>query len=188
MKKKEIRSRALQLMQEGKSKQEAFDELLSLAQTKPEDLAKMLCNIPSPRARQKYMTLHVLLCIGLGITILLRLLGVSIRFAAGENNPAVLLVMLPILSSIFLFAVLTYKGHIYQLIAGLSVLSFIRIGFTIFVKLEPVLLFDLGLTAAIAGLALLMSKYMTPGFRETRRTERDEQGKARLRRTFYIPD
>ncbi|MGQ3013807.1 MAG: hypothetical protein ACT6QS_08880 [Flavobacteriales bacterium] len=188
MTKKEIRSRAFQLMQEGKSKQEAFDELLPTAGQTADELAGIMRFIPSPRARERYLTVHIFLIIAMGIVILLKMLAGVSMFLDKPGASFILIFLLPALNVWFTYSLIRYQGSAYRLVAILAVLSFIRIGPGIIRDFNLLALPELALVLSIAILGFFLNKRMVPAVTETRENYTDDYGRVRLRKKFILPD
>ncbi|MBL0911750.1 MAG: hypothetical protein IBJ09_05205 [Bacteroidia bacterium] len=188
MTKKEIRSRALFLMQEGKSKQEAFDELLPTAGHTADELAGIMRFVPSPRAREKYLTVHIFLIIAMCIVILLKMLAGVSMFLDKPGASFILIFLLPALNVWFTYSLIRYQGSAYRLVAILALLSFIRSAPAVIRDFNILSLPELVLIVVIAGLGFFLNKRMVPAVTETRENYTDEYGRIRLRKKFILPD
>lgn len=189
MTKKELRRESFRLMQEGKSKQEAFEALLPVAGHTADELADVIRFVPSPRAREKYLPAHIILVIALVITVLLKALAAVGMFMEDLRVSSLLLViLLPALNILFCYQLITWQGSAYRMVAILGLMSVLR-PFAVFIRNPDVLMLpELILVLAIIILGFFLSRRMVPPITETRENYTDELGRTRLRKKFTLPD
>lgn len=189
MTKKELRRESLRLMQEGKSKQEAFDSLLPAAGHTADELADIIRFVPSPRAREKYLPAHIILIIALVITVLLKALAAVEMFI--ENSGVftlLLIILLPALNVWFCYRLISWQGSTYRVVGTLALLSLLRVLAECIRNPDILLLPELILVLAVSILSFFLGRHMVPPITETRENYTDELGRTRLRKKFTLPD
>ena len=186
MTKKEIRKLAQEKIQEGKTQQQAFDEIKELAEAPDEEVANLVKTIPTLQIRKKYQVLNAVLISLLLLTVVFKvILAVSMIMHNGLAWSPVIFIF-PVLNCAMLYGAATYAIRAHQTVAILTGLGFIQtLGRLTF---QPVVLVDLAITAALIGLGIYLQGKLTPGFTRVNETYTNPQGKVKARVKIRFAD
>lgn len=190
MKKKEIKQKGWQRIdQEGKSRQETFEELCEESDRSAEDIGKILRYIIPHETRKKYKVPHAVLMFVLLLTILVKLfMGLAIVAQHGASYTPVLFII-PLVNVFFLIAVLKYWGWAYNGVAIFGVISLSQnLGDIIDDPSDPFRLIGLVVVLALIGLGFYLHFKMTPEPEEVKEEYVDKKGKKKLRNKLQFMD
>ena len=186
---KETRKLARQKINEGKSHQETFEELLQETKKPAEGIAKIVRFIPTLENRRKYKTVQTILIIVLALTILIKMAaGLSIVMEKGIHwSPIIFL--LPIINIALLYGVATYQGQYYRLVVILSIFSLINgLLNTAGEAFDPLILIDLGIAGVLIGLGIYLNAKMVSKCQTIKEKYLDQEGEPQLRKRIEMLD
>ncbi len=150
MTKKEARQLAKQKIKEGKTQQQAFDEIKATSDRPAEEIADIVKAIPTLDARQKNKTLNYILIGLLALTILFKmLLGIPIVLQNGIIWLPIIF-LLPIINILMLVGVSTFSTRAHWATGLFSLLALLRsLGDILGKPFEPLMLIDFALIGVL---------------------------------------
>jgi len=189
MTKKEVRRAAKQSILNGKTKQETFEELKMTSYRSAEDLAKIIRNIPSLKARKKYKTLNNILIVLLSLTIAFKIMaGIPIIIENGIKWIPILF-LLPIINILLLIGIATYSPGGHKAVALLTLLGvFQLIGNIVGKPFEPFILIDFAIAAGLIGISLYLNSKLFPDYLTVKEHYQNNMGQKKLRDVIKFED
>ena len=189
MTKKAVKKEVKRLILEGKTKQEAYDELKGISKMKAEDLAKIVQSVPSLNARDKYRSLNIVLIGLLSLTVALKMLsGLPIVIEKGIAWFPVLL-FLPLINIILLIGVSTYNQSSYKFVAILAILGLFRLLRDLLSSsFDTFIIIDVVFAAGLIGLGFYLGSKLFPNYTTVKERYQNSQGQDRMRNVIKFED
>ena len=179
---KEIRKHATERIEEGKSRQEVFEELSETVKMAKDDLAKIIRFIPSLELRKKHKVAHVTLLILLGISVLFKMFaGIPLVIKNGINWLPIIFI-LPIINIILLYLIGNYRGENYKFVGIMGILGLTRsLQSLTEIASNPLIIVDFAFILLTIGLGFYLNSVMVPEFKTVKQKYTDENGKTKIR-------
>lgn len=182
MTKRQLRKLTVNGLNEGKGKQEIYEELKLMSSLKPEEIAKVVQGVPTAAIKKKYMIFQVLLLIFLSIYVLAQ----GIVFYTGiigyfDVNIFWTGVRLLLGLTIFI-GVMTYSADAYRsgrIWMMLGLIRFVALGFLD--GFYWLLLIDLGIYIGLVFFLFFLNEKLFPRYRLEKELYQNRLGEDRLR-------
>jgi len=185
MTKREIRKLAQQKIKEGKTQQLTFEEINDISDSKAEDIADIVKNIPVLQLRQKYKSLNNILILILILTALFMLFSDIADIQKNEMKWRWFAFMLiaPIIHIVLIWFVANFKPNAHRITAMYALIGFPRI-INHFDE-DPYFIIHILILGAIVSLAFYLQLKLTPGYSFFREKFTNNEGVLKLR-TFIV--
>lgn len=189
MTKKELKKAAEQNILEGNTKQETFEALKGMSKLSSEELATIVRSIATPRARDQYRGLNVLLILLLTISFLFKVqTGIASMMQGGVSELPILLISTTI-SLLLILGVAKFHVGIYRLIAILAILSIFTLVKNILTNpSNPLLIIDVLMIGGIIGLGFYLNAKLFPSYSIVKELYQNSQGQNRLKHVILFND
>lgn len=186
---KEAKKAALQIILEGKTKQETFETLKVTSKLPYEELADIIEPIPSLSARNKYKRLNTILVMLLSFTVLIKIIaGVPLLIENGIEWFPVLF-LLPIINVIILRGVLKFEVGIHKYAAIWTIIGILNSLKDIIDKpFEPLMIIDFGIYGGIIGLGFYLNNKLCPDYLTVKEHYQNNQGQDKMRKVIKFED
>lgn len=190
MNKKEIKKSAISKIKEGKTRQQAFEEIRDETKESAEDIAKIVRFIPTLQARKKFKIANTILGIILILTVLIKMLaGLPIILELGGAQYLPLLLLLPIINIILTIGVFRYNGSYYRLVIFLTIIGLLNsMKYIIGEEFDPLILIDLGIAGVLIGLSSYLGNKLVSSYDLTKVKHKTDSGKVRIKQVIRFND
>lgn len=156
----------------GKNDQQIYDELSGQFEHK-KNLALLITGTAAPQNREKYKLYNNILIGLLGLTVLFRLMAIGSLMSENGILGLVLSLVGIALPALFIYGFINYMGAMYKFCGFMTILAIVQLlarG-----NFEILVLIDLVILVAMAGLSFYLGSKMFPNFNPGK-LKKDENG------------
>jgi hypothetical protein len=160
--KKELNKLAGQLIQSGKTKQEAFEEL-SNQYYESDTIARIIGSIPSQETKQKFKVINNVLFILLIVSAVLKVISVIPLLLDTMTGGIIVMLIAPLINIFFAVHVKKMRGEIYLALGILATAGILKTLQNV-LEVGPIALIDTTVIVAICILAFYIKSKAFPNF------------------------
>lgn len=187
MTKKELKKIASKKIDEGKSRQVTFLEMIEELEENKKVIANSLEFLPPNQTKENYKMFNSLLLLALIVTVIFKLfIGVNMVLENGVKYLPILLI-LPALNTYFAYSVAKFRIEIYKWLGIMMILSIWRSGF-LGNEVDLYFIFDFVLFGIIIFLSFYLKSKMASGYETKREYFTNENGENRGMDVIYFED
>jgi hypothetical protein len=194
MTKNEVRIAVKNSILNGKTKQETFEGLRDTSKISAKDLANIIRNTPTIKAREHYKTLHIVLKVILLFTILIKLRMGILIIIEGEIQDIfqiiLVLFVISIINILLLIGVSRYRPNSFKLVAIFTIIGlyqYMQSGI-VFEEEGALIFMDLGIHVGFFLLGLHLHSKFFPKYLTIKEPYQNSQGENEFRQVINFED
>jgi len=189
MTKNELRKRAQDCLDSGKSKHETYEELKLMTSMKPEEVANIVQGVPTQKNKETHKIPQILLLIAMGIYVALYAV-LAFSFDNSTTNVELFWYVVRLLVGLGLFfGFILYRPEAYRFSEFWMGLGLIRFTvFAFFDGFEWLYLVDILLFLVLIFLSAYLELKLFPNYRVVKELYQNRLGEDRLRNTIRFED
>jgi len=160
--KKELNKLAIQLIEQGKTKQETFEELSS-QYYESDTIARIIGSIPTLEIKQKFKTVNNILFLLLIVSAILKVVSVLPLILDTVTGGIAVMLFVPLINIFFAIQVKKMRGEIYLALGILATAGILKTLQSL-IEVGPIALIDTAIVTAICILAFYIKSKAFPNF------------------------